>query len=161
MFSADVVLKQIAKNSNEPNSNVQNYYQLGQSADDSVSAAAMAPLLLFGQVIREPCFDALRTKEQLGYAVSSGASLTHGVPAFVVVVQSASHVPSHLDARIEEFLAAFEATLTGLSPEQFERHRAAVVALRLQRDRTLSHEAERHWQVRNKRLRSAWPRGPA
>lgn len=138
----------MAKNPDEPNSVVQNDYQLGDSADPT--PRDMAKLLMLSQVFREPCFDQLRTKEQLGYAVSSGGSNTQGVLGFMVIVQSASHSPAHVDARIEEFLAAFEGTLAGLSPELFERHRAAVVAQRLQRDRTLSHETERHWVVRRR-----------
>lgn len=43
------------------------------------------------------------------------------------------------------FLAAFEERLAAISPEEFERHKAALVAGKLTRDRNLSDEAERHW----------------
>lgn len=36
----------------------------------------------------EPCFDTLRTKEQLGYSAHSGTRRTHGVLALCVVVVS-------------------------------------------------------------------------
>ena len=40
------------------------------------------------QVMHEPCYDALRTKQQLGYTVHCGVRLTHGVLGFAVVVVS-------------------------------------------------------------------------
>ena len=36
----------------------------------------------------EPCYDTLRTKQQLGYSVHAGTRLTHGVLGFCVVVAS-------------------------------------------------------------------------
>ena len=40
------------------------------------------------QIIGEPCYDALRTKQQLGYSVHSGVRLTFGVIGFCVVIAS-------------------------------------------------------------------------
>ena len=45
-------------------------------------------LLWTVQVMHEPCYDALRTKQQLGYTVHCGVRLTHGVLGFAVVVVS-------------------------------------------------------------------------
>lgn len=50
-----------------------------------------ALLDLADQLIYEPCYDTLRTKEQLGYTVSSGSRLTHAVLGFCVVVVSAKY----------------------------------------------------------------------
>jgi hypothetical protein len=50
-----------------------------------------ALLDLADQLLYEPCYDTLRTKEQLGYTVSSGSRLTHGIMGFCVVVVSAKH----------------------------------------------------------------------
>jgi hypothetical protein len=50
-----------------------------------------ALLDLADQLLYEPCYDTLRTKEQLGYTVSSGSRLTHGVLGFCVVVVSAKY----------------------------------------------------------------------
>lgn len=79
----------------------------------------------------EPCFDTLRTKEQLGYSVHSGTRRTHGVLGLCVVVVSGAHGPAHLDARIEAFLGAFQQTLAGMGEEEFERQRAALLALKM------------------------------
>lgn len=86
---------------------VENYYQVGHSADASAEEKAVADLL--DQIFSEPCFDTLRTKEQLGYTVTSGVRHTHGVLGFVVGVQSSRHPPGFVDARIEAFLEAFDA----------------------------------------------------
>ena len=44
------------------------------------------------QMMGEPCYDTLRTKQQLGYTVHSGTRLTHGVIGFCVVVASGEHL---------------------------------------------------------------------
>lgn len=62
-----------------------------------------ALLELFCHLVDEPCFDQLRTKEQLGYIVSSGARRSRGVQGFRVIVQS-SHKLEHVNKRIELFI---------------------------------------------------------
>lgn len=62
-----------------------------------------ALLELFCHLVDEPCFDQLRTKEQLGYVVSSGARLSRGVQGFRVIVQSSRDL-EHVDKRIELFI---------------------------------------------------------
>jgi secreted Zn-dependent insulinase-like peptidase len=44
--------------------------------------------------VYEPCYDTLRTKEQLGYTVHSGMRLTHGVLGFCVLVVSGAVLES-------------------------------------------------------------------
>ena len=65
-----------------PHHQIENYYQLGPAT----SPADRAVLDLLDQVLYEPCYDVLRTKEQLGYSVHSGTRLTHGVLGFCVHV---------------------------------------------------------------------------
>ncbi|XP_026685109.1 insulin-degrading enzyme, partial [Diaphorina citri] len=61
-------------------------------------------LELFVQIIHEPCFNILRTKEQLGYIVVSGIRKSSGVQGLRIIVQSDKH-PLFVDSRIEAFLA--------------------------------------------------------
>ena len=56
------------------------------------------------------------------------------------------HGPAHLDARVDAFLGGYEAALAALEPEALERHRAALIAAKLQKDRGLADEASRHWE---------------
>ena len=48
----------------------------------------MGGLLRGEQVMAEPVYDTLRTKEQLGYSVHCSTRLTHGVLGFAFVVVS-------------------------------------------------------------------------
>ena len=56
-----------------------------------------------------------------------------------------THAPSELEARIEAFLAGFAETLADMPAGDFERHRASLLAAKLQKDRSLGEEADRHW----------------
>lgn len=47
-----------------------------------------AALDLLEQVLSEPFYDQLRTKEQLGYSVHASTRLTHGILGFAFVVVS-------------------------------------------------------------------------
>ena len=60
-------------------------------------------LEMLAQIIREPCFNVLRTKEQLGYIVFSGVRKTGGVYSLTILVQS-DRKPAYLDSRIENFI---------------------------------------------------------
>jgi insulysin len=57
-----------------------------------------------------------------------------------------------VEARIEAFLSGFAATLAAMDEPEFERHRAALIAAKQQRERNLAEEADRHWeQIFNRR----------
>lgn len=58
---------------------------------------------LFNHLANEPCFDQLRTKEQLGYAVFSHVCRDFGVQGLQIIVQS-THKLDHVNRRIERFL---------------------------------------------------------
>jgi len=73
-------------------------YQIGEDL-----AKENMALGLYSQILKEPCFNVLRTQEQLGYIVFSGTRNVGGVTGFTVLVQSAKK-PRFLNHRIEEFL---------------------------------------------------------
>lgn len=74
------------------------YYQSGLQSTESNML-----LELLTQIISEPCFNILRTKEQLGYIVFSGIRRTNGVQGLRVIIQSDKH-PKHVEKRIDEFM---------------------------------------------------------
>lgn len=80
------------------------YLQIGLSSED-LRLRVLADLV--DQVLFEPLYDTLRTKQQLGYTVSSGTRLTHGVTGFCVVVVSAAFDAATVEQRIEAFLQDF------------------------------------------------------
>lgn len=77
---------------------VEIYYQCGMQTKQS-----NVLLDLFAHIIQEPCFNELRTKQQLGYIVFSGMRRSNGVQGLRIIVQSDRH-PEYVDERIEEFL---------------------------------------------------------
>ena len=77
------VRRQLAKNVDEDNSAAEVYFQCGP---DNLQLRARLDLL--EQILSEPCFNALRTQQQLGYTVSCGIRLTHNVLGFAFVILS-------------------------------------------------------------------------
>lgn len=57
-----------------------------QCEADNIAGRAVIDLI--EQIFSEPCYDTLRTKEQLGYSVHCGLRLTHGVLGFCITVVS-------------------------------------------------------------------------
>ncbi|XP_066145097.1 insulin-degrading enzyme isoform X3 [Euwallacea fornicatus] len=115
------------------------YYQCGlQSRENNVK------LELFCQLIQEPCFNVLRTKEQLGYIVFSGVRKSNGVQGLRIIVQSDRH-PAFLNERIEEFLNSMKEYLDDMSDEEFLRHREALAAQRLEKPKQLSALTNQFW----------------
>ncbi|KAK9915769.1 hypothetical protein WJX75_003936 [Coccomyxa subellipsoidea] len=111
-----------------------------------------AKLDLLEQVLSEPFYDQLRTKEQLGYSVHASTRLTHGILGFAFVVVSATYGPGHVDERIETFLRGFAARLEALSVDELDSNRQALIAAKTQKDHTLADEADRNWeQISSKR----------
>ena len=128
------------RNAEEDNSVAEVYRQVGPDG-----VRARATLDLIEQVLQEPCYDTLRTKEQLGYSVHSGLRLTHGMLGFAVVVVSGERGPAHLEARIHAFLASQVDAIAGMREEEFAGHRAAVLAAKLLKHRSMVEEADAHW----------------
>lgn len=92
---------------------------------DDGDAAIRTRNMLFCQLINEPCFDTLRTKEQLGYLVHSSGRGSIGMTGFRISIQSEREA-SYLEDRIDNFLKAFEKYLEDLAPDQFHRERASL-----------------------------------
>jgi insulysin len=115
------------------------YYQCGlQSKENNMK------LELFAQIIQEPCFDILRTKEQLGYIVFSGIRRSNGVQGLRIIVQSDKH-PTFVDDRIEEFLKTMLTYLSSMPEDEFLRHREALAAQRLEKPKQLSTQTNIFW----------------
>ncbi|GAB6025052.1 hypothetical protein CHUAL_010157 [Chamberlinius hualienensis] len=101
-------------------------------------------LELFSQIAQEPCFNTLRTKEQLGYIVWSGIRRSNSVQGFTIIVQSDRN-SSYVDGRIEAFLLSMESYLEEMSDDEFERHRESLIALRLEKPKKLFSQTSKYW----------------
>jgi len=122
------------------NSLITNYYQSGPG--DLVGHAVLETLC---KVLEEPVFDTLRTKEQLGYNVSSCLRNTQGVLGLSVTVNTQANKFSveHCDQRIEHFLRELAPTL--LTQEELNSAVTALTKRKTRADVTLEEEVDRHW----------------
>ena len=95
--------------------------------------------------MHEPCFDTLRTKEQLGYTVVADARSSRGIVGYIFMVQSSNSTMAHVEARVSAFIDVFAKTLREMDVSEFETQRSALIARKLECDDSLNDEAERHW----------------
>lgn len=101
-------------------------------------------LELFEQIVNEPCFDILRTKEQLGYIVFSSVKNVSGVLGLQILVQSHKS-PAHCDQRIENFLTEMQKFVASLPEAEFKTHVEALAVRRLEKPKTIDHQAIKLW----------------
>lgn len=98
---------------------------------------------LFAQIIHEPCFDTLRTKEQLGYVVFSSSLNNHGAVNLRILVQS-EHTTQFLEWRIVEFYEKIGELLSTMSEDDFEKHKRALCKTLLQKYKNMEEESARY-----------------
>jgi insulysin len=103
-----------------------------------------AKLMLLKQMTEEPCFNQLRTIEQLGYVVHSGQDFADTWAGYSIVIQSAKDC-QYLEGRIENFLNTFEKTLEIMSEEDYDGHKKATLTKRLAKLKNLGEEDGRFW----------------
>ena len=106
--------------------------------------AMRAKVLLLAQMTNEPCFDQLRTKEQLGYVVFSGPSVNNTWLGYRLLIQS-ERSPEYLEERIDAFLVQFQSELDEMSEEEFQKHKKSLINKRLESLKYLNAETTRFW----------------
>ncbi|XP_053674496.1 nardilysin-like [Anopheles nili] len=118
------------------------FYQAGP-----VTPSLHACLELLVSLLEEPLFDILRTKEQLGYDISTTLRDNAGILGYSITVHSQENKFSYhyINERIELFNEHFAKVLQNMRDKDFElvktslKHRKQVV------DTELKNEASRHW----------------
>lgn len=103
-----------------------------------------ALLELFCHLVDEPCFDQLRTKEQLGYIVSSGARRSRGVQGFRVIVQS-SHKLEHVNQRIELFIDSIRNYISTMADDNFRKQREGYIVKKLEVPKKMHSQGNKFW----------------
>ncbi|XP_021171992.2 insulin-degrading enzyme isoform X2 [Fundulus heteroclitus] len=121
------------------NCGIEIYYQTDMQATNENML-----LELFCQIVSEPCFNTLRTKEQLGYIVFSGLRRANGVQGLRFIIQS-EKAPHYLESRVEAFLYTMKTTLEEMSDEAFQKHIQALAIRRLDKPKKLSAECAKYW----------------
>lgn len=108
----------------------------------------MIVLLQFQQIIEEPAFDILRTKEQLGYHVDCSARNTFGVLGYMVKVecQATKYSTDYVDERIEEFLKHSQKLLEETTEDQLSQIKGDLIKTKEVADVHLQEEVSRNWE---------------
>ncbi|KDO32235.1 hypothetical protein SPRG_02713 [Saprolegnia parasitica CBS 223.65] len=146
--SNGLLLHEGSENSEEVNSIVEVYYQFG---NETVATLGMADLL--EQMMQEPLFDTLRTKQQLGYEVSCTVRVTHGILGFGLKVVSASTPTRAIAAAMDAFVKSFATTLETMDDATFKDHVQAQIQAREEPDVHLFAATTRHWtEIQSLRL---------
>ncbi|KAF9981131.1 Insulinase (Peptidase M16) [Mortierella antarctica] len=100
---------------------------------------------ILAQIIQEPCFNQLRTIEQLGYIVTSGVR-QHGSTMGIKIAVQSERDPVHVEARIEEFLSGRIAKmLEDMSEPRFAKQVHSLVQKKLEKDKNLKEETAAFW----------------
>jgi len=105
----------------------------------------LARLSMICHLIREPAFDQLRTKEQLGYTVFSLPISINGCWNVLVIVQSPSKGAKYLDDRVEAFIAKYRKDLEAMEEKTFQSNLASLIKKKLEKDKSMGQEGTRHW----------------
>ncbi|KAF2673613.1 LuxS/MPP-like metallohydrolase [Microthyrium microscopicum] len=99
-----------------------------------------AKTLLAASIGEEPCYDQLRTKEQLGYVVFSGAVIPVTHLCYRILVQSEKS-PDYLEGRIEAFLVQLGEQIRDMDENKFEKHKAGLCSKISEKPKNLKDES--------------------
>lgn len=127
-------------NINQANSALTYYIHIGSIVDQRLRVTAA----ILTQILTEPAFNILRTKEQLGYIVSCSAwSLPGASERGIRVVIQSEKTPGYLEDRVEAFLDGMRNTIREMSAEEFEEQKSGLEKRWLETDKNLADEAGR------------------
>jgi len=136
---------------NDKNSIVKNYYQIDVN---TIESQCLLELLV--KTIREPLFNILRTREQLGYAVSCASKNDNDILGFSIIVESQEKRNSArlTDAKIEKFLWEFLSMLNEMNESDFEVVKRSIINQKRSIDNDLESEVTRNWnEIREKKYK--------
>ena len=137
---SDFTFRRVLGDPANVNNCIEYYLYVGTVADHVLRAK----LLLLAQMTEEPGFDQLRTKEQLGYIVFTGARTAATTMGYRIIVQS-ERSTEYLEERINAFLALFGNSLDDMPLEEFEGLKKSLINKRLERIKNLDQESNRFW----------------
>jgi len=120
-------------------------FHFGDNADQELRRRAD----FLRHLIDEPAFSTLRTKEQLGYVVTTSRWTPVGTTVLRLRIQSRKD-PVFLEERIEAFLNSFLEQLKVMSDDDFDTRRRGLIVKKLEKPKNLAEEAGDYWsQIRS------------
>ena len=136
------------------------YWALHLLPSDTPQARAAS--IVLGNFLNEPFFTELRTRQQLGYIVGSGAGSSRTQLQQIFVIQSSTHAPDALREKAETFLLTLPAKLEELSAEDYEtliagarsqiEEKPKSIAEKATRLFTLAYDLDQDWERRAETL---------
>jgi insulysin len=134
------VYKRDVEDPNNVNSGIEYLIQVG----NVTQTALRAKLSLLAQIAQEPCFDQLRTKEQLGYLVFSGVRKQTGSMGMRFIVQSERDT-TYLENRIEAFLEKLKTLVENMSETEYRAQVQSLISKKLEKDKNMGQEGGKYW----------------
>lgn len=127
-------------NTNQANSSLTYFTYYGPITDQKLRVVSS----LLTQIMSEPAFNVLRTREQLGYIVSCSSWALPGSSerGLRIVVQSEKK-PEYLETRVEAFLDEMKTKIEDMSEEEFNTHKHGLTKKWLEADKNLAEEVSR------------------
>lgn len=101
-------------------------------------------LSILAQIMNEPAFNQLRTKEQLGYIVFSGIRITKTIAGFRVLIQSEKPT-EYLESRIDVFFDNVGDVLKDMPDTEYEKHVNSIISKRKEKFKNLGEETNSYW----------------
>lgn len=141
MLGSNSVFRAPIPNPNQANSSLSYFARYGPVADQKLRVTSA----LLTQILDEPAFNVLRTREQLGYVVSCSTFTLPGLSESGIgfVIQSEKK-PEYLEKRLEAFLDEMKIKLDTMSDEEFTSHRSGLEKKWLEAYKNLSEEVARY-----------------
>jgi len=128
-------------NLNDGNSATTFYFQIPSLSPDDYMCAE-----LLAEVLEQPFYNSLRTKQQLGYIVYSGLKVREQIRYLAFVAQSSIVDGRELTTRVEQFLRAdLPDILRSLTSREFEVFKSGISVKKLEPDQRLTSQANRFW----------------
>ncbi|KAE9393647.1 hypothetical protein BT96DRAFT_959011 [Gymnopus androsaceus JB14] len=125
-------------NPNQANSALTYFVRIGSISDRRLCVTGA----LLSQILTEPAFNVLRTKEQLGYIVSCGYwSLPGGTERGIRIVVQSEKTPGYLESRVEAFLEEMKNTIEAMPLEMFEEQKSGLDKKWREEEKNLAEEA--------------------
>ena len=138
----EIVYRAQHPNPDEPNCCCISTYLLGPIEGGVAGRSCRLALLV--DLMSQPAFNQLRTKEQLGYIVWCTRAVMDGIESLSITVQSKDYSADFLATRIEAFLGEFSGYLRTIEPDVFRSHVASLVARYRESDKNIGEEYSRH-----------------
>ncbi|KAJ3837999.1 Metalloenzyme, LuxS/M16 peptidase-like protein [Lentinula raphanica] len=124
-------------NPNQTNSSLTYYVRIGSIKDSRLRVAGA----VLTQILTEPAFNVLRTREQLGYVVFCGLwSLPGSAEKGIRIVVQSEKTPGYLETRVEAFLEEMKGNIEAMTPEMFEEHKSSLDKKWREEEKNLSEE---------------------